>query len=301
MLYYKFSDYLFKKYNEKVYKIPINIKASCPNRDGKKDTKGCIFCGDIGAGFETLENKIPIKIQLKKNIEYIGKKYKANKFIAYFQNYSNTYIPFEQFEYNILQAIDNRVCAIYISTRPDCVFEKHCIFLQKISKEYNIDIVFELGLQSINEKTLVFLNRQHTFEEFKNTVSLIKKYNIEICVHMINDIPVDTNEDVIKSAKMLSKLEIEQVKCHSLYVLKNTKLGEMYEKNQIDMLKIDDFIERTILFLEHLNKNIVVQRLIGRAPKEETLFCNYGRNWRYIVNEIEKQMIDNNRFQGSKF
>jgi len=287
------------KYGEKVYKIPINVKCSCPNRDGKKDTKGCIFCGDIGAGFETLENKIDIKTQLETNIVYMGEKYKAKKFIAYFQNYSNTYIPLKQFKYNISQALDKRVCAIYVSTRPDCIDEQYCIFLKKIKEEYNVDIVFELGLQSTKESTLKFLNRQHTFEDFKKAVYMIKKYNLEVCVHMINDIPTETIEDVKKSAIQLSRLGVEQVKCHSLYVLKNTKLGEMYEKDEITMLKVDDFIERTIVFLENLDKNIVVQRLIGRAPKEQTLFCNFGRNWRYVVNEIDKKMINSNRVQGS--
>jgi len=301
MLYYKFSNYLKELYGEKVYKIPINIVCSCPNRDGTKDTKGCIFCGDDGAGFETIENSIPIKIQLQKNIEYMGTKYKSKKFIAYFQNYSNTYLPINQFKYNIEQVItDKRVCAIYIATRPDCIFDEHCVYLKNIKDTYHIDIVVEFGLQSTNDDTLLFLNRHHTFSDFKKGVELLKKYNLEVCAHMINDIPTESIDDVINSAKELSILGVNQVKCHSLYVLKNTQLGYMYENNEITLLELEDFIDRTIVFLEHLDKNIVVQRLIGRAPKEKTLFCNFGRNWRYIVDKIEKQMILKGSYQGSK-
>ncbi|MBN2851657.1 MAG: TIGR01212 family radical SAM protein [Clostridia bacterium] len=300
MPYRKFSDYLIEKYHEKVYKISLNIKCSCPNRDGTKDNKGCIFCGETGAGFETLGNSVPIKEQLSKNIDYIGKKYNAEKFIAYFQSYSSTYLPLDTFQYNINQAIDDRILAVYISTRPDCLTDEQCLFLKNIKEKHHIDIVIELGLQSTHNQTLLYLNRHHTYEDFTDCVAMIKKHGLEVCVHMINDLPEESLEHVIENAKRLSKLKVDQVKCHSLYVLKNTVLGNRYEKGEIRLLTLDDFIERTISFLEYLDKTIVIQRLIGRAPKEETLFCNYGRNWRYIVDKIEADMLKNNRLQGSK-
>lgn len=298
--YYKFSTFLKETYNEKVYKIPINVPCSCPNRDGFKSTEGCIFCSDIGAGFETQEDYIPIAQQLQTNIDYIGKKYKAKKFIAYFQNYSNTYVPLNVLEKRIMQCLRDDVVAIYISTRPDCINEEQCLLFDKIQKENNVDIVIEMGLQTCNDRVLKILNRQHTFKDFVNSAILLKKYNVKRCVHMISDLPFESIDDVIDSARKLNELGIEQVKNHSLYILKNTKLANMYKNNEVNPISLEEYIERTITFLEHLNEKIVIQRLIGRAPKEDTIFCNYGRSWRYIVDRIEKEMIESNRLQGIK-
>lgn len=299
-MYYKFSTYLKNTYGQKVYKIPINAQVTCPNRDGKKDTSGCIFCSEEGTAFESFENYVPIKKQLLKNMTYIGEKYNAKKFIAYFQNYSNTYLPLNKFTVNIKEVLHPDVVAIYIATRPDCIDEKQLIFLSEISKQYKLDIVIEMGLQSTKNSTLTFLNRHHTYEDFVTSTNLIKSYGLKVCAHMINDLPNETIGDVITSAKSLSYLKVDQVKCHSLYILKNTKLGEMYNDNLFKMGTVDEFIMKTIGFLENLDKNIVVQRLIGRAPKEKTLFCNYGRNWRYVVNQIENIMAEENIIQGSK-
>ncbi len=299
-MYYKFSTYLKNTYGQKVYKIPINARGTCPNRDGSKDTLGCIFCGEEGTAFESLDENIPIKEQLLLNMSYIGEKYKAKKYIAYFQNYSNTYLSLKKLASNIKEVIHPDVVAIYIATRPDCIQENQLQFLQKTSKEHQIDIVIEMGLQSTNDNTLTFLNRHHTYEDFVISTKLIKSYGMKVCAHMINDLPNETIKDVITSAKQLSLLKVDQVKCHSLYILNNTKLGEMYKNNQVTMGTMDEFILKTIAFLEYLDKDIVVQRLIGRAPKEQTLFCNYGRNWRYIVNQIEHKMLVDSIVQGSK-
>lgn len=300
-LYYKFSEFLINKYGEKVYKIPLNIKTTCPNRDGKKGYGGCIFCGDEGAGFELKSNEIDIIEQLKSNINYIGKKYNANKYIAYFQNYTNTYLEFNYFCNMIESVCIEGIVAIYISTRPDCIFEEQLEFLNKIKNKYNIDIVIEIGLQSINNNTLQWLNRMHTYEDFLESVVKIKKYDIEICVHLILDIPIDSIEDIRTTANILSNLKIEQIKCHSLFVVKNTKLASMYEKNEFVPISLMEFIERSIAFIENLDKNIVIQRLIGRAPKENTIFCNHNTSWWKIRDMIEEKMQISKTFQGNKF
>ena len=261
MLYYKFSDYLKNKYGTKVYKLPVNIPVTCPNRDGLLSSKGCIFCGDEGAGFETLSNSLSVKEQLEKNSKYIGKNYNTEKFIAYFQNYSNAYLPFEQFEKYINEACVKGVVAIYISTRPDCIEDRYLRFLKDLKENTGIDIVVEIGLQTVNYHTLRFLNRGHSLAEFIDAAARLYKFGLECCVHYIIDLPMDSIEDVVEGAKILSALGIKQVKCHSLYVLKDTELGRMYENGEIIPLSAEDFIERTIEFLEYLDPDIVYKDL----------------------------------------
>lgn len=233
-------------------------------------------------------------------MDYIENKYKAKKFIAYFQNYSNTYMPFEQFSSYITQSINDRISAIYISTRPDCISDGQLDFLKEIQESKNIDIILEIGLQSVNDATLKILNRGHTVDDFKQTIKRIESANLGVCAHYIVDLPWDSFEDVIKGAEFLSELGVNQVKIHSLYVLDNTVLGDMYKNNQFEPLTLNDYIKRVIVFLEYLSPEIVIQRLIGRSPKERTLFCNWGMSWWKIRDMIEAEMMKRNTFQGKQ-
>jgi len=299
--YYRFSDFLKNRYGQKVYKLPVNLNATCPNRDGMKGKGGCIFCGEEGADFECLPNTLSVKEQLEKNSAYISKNYNSKKFIAYFQNYSNTYLPFDEFQKCVLEACIEGIVAIYISTRPDCVSDEHLKFLKEVKNKKDVDIVLELGLQTVNYKSLEFLNRGHTLAEFIDAVIRTKRYGLGTCAHYIVDLPIDTLEDVIEGAKILSALGVEQVKCHSLYILKDTKLGEMYGRGEIEPVSLEEYLERIITFLEYLSPDIVIQRLLGRAPEERTLFCNWNTSWWKIRDMIEEKMYAEGRHQGSKF
>jgi len=300
MLYYKFSDYLAETYHEKVYKIPVNIPVKCPNRDGAISTEGCVFCGNEGAGFETLSPDIPVQEQLRRNISYIGEKYHAKKYIAYFQNYTSTYCPTEQFREYLQQAAIDDVVALYVSTRPDCLGNEYLEIMSEIKNSRNVDFVVEIGLQSVNNGTLSKLNRGHTVEDFIDSVQRAKTYGLKTCAHMITDIPMDSIYDVVEGARTLSAVGVNQVKCHSLYILKGTKLGQWYSKGLFKPLDESDFIERTITFLEYLSNQIVVQRLIGRAPEDRCLFCNWNTSWWKIIDKIEEKMKNENRYQGRK-
>jgi len=301
MSYNKFSDYLKNKYNEKVYKIPVNIPVTCPNRDGKVAYNGCIFCGEEGAGFENLSNQLEVKEQIDINIRYIGEKYNAQKFIIYFQNYSNTYLPLESFRGYINDSCYENVVAIYISTRPDCISHEHLMFLKEIKRVNNIDIVIELGLQTVNYHTLKALNRGHSLAEFIDASINIKEAGLDVCAHYIVDLPMDGIDDVIEGAKIISALGVKQVKCHSMYILEGTVLGKMFVDGIIKPISMSDYIERIVTFLEYLSPNIVIQRLIGRAPEERSLFCNWGTSWWKIMEMIEEKMKSESRAQGSKF
>ena len=325
MVYNKFSEYLKKRYGTKVYKLPVSLSATCPNRDGTLRPQvdgfaragtdavntdgitdegicgGCIFCGIEGSGFETQPPGNSIREQLETNKRYIGEKFGAEKFIAYFQNYSNTYFPFIRFSEAMNEACIEGIVAIYIGTRPDCIDDRRVDFLRQLKDEKGVDVVIELGLQSVNHHTLRWLNRGHGLAEFIDAVLRIKRAGLGVCVHMINDLPADDINDVIEAAKVLSALGTDQVKCHSLYILENTALGRAYKEGRFRPLGMDEFIERTISFLEYLDPDIVVQRLIGRSPSGRSLFCNWYTSWWKIQDMIVEKMIREGRYQGRLF
>lgn len=299
--YKVYSQYLKQKYGQKVYKIPINLPVTCPNRDGTITYGGCTYCGEKGAGFENLSNCLNVQEQIKRNISYIQKKYKAKKFIAYFQNFTNTYMPLETFERNMEAACIEDIVELSISTRPDCIREEYLSYLSDLSREKNVQITIELGLQTVNYHSLLKVHRGHSLAEFIDAVLRIKKYGFQTCVHLILNLPWDEKIDVIENAKILSALNIDFIKLHSLYIEKNTTMGAQYQKGEIELISKDEYIERVILFLEYLSPDIVMQRLIGRAPQEDTLFMNWNTSWWKIRDDIEEEMEKRSSFQGKKF
>ncbi len=297
-LYYKYSEYLKNKYNVKVYKLPVNLPVSCPNRDGRISSGGCTYCGEEGAGFECLSGSLPVKNQLETNMAYIKNKYKAKKFIAYFQNYTNTYMSLDKFKKYINEALLPDIVEIAVSTRPDCINESYLEFLKEINIQNNINITIELGLQTSNYHTLEKINRGHTLAEYIDAVIRIKKYSFDICTHVILNLPWDDITDVKETAKILSALKTDHVKLHALYIVKGTKMAAQYNSGEFRLISIDEYIKRVILFLEYLSPEISIQRLIGRAPEKNTLFVNWNTSWWKIKEMIEYQMIKNNNFQG---
>ena len=302
MLRYRtYSQYLKEKYGEKVYKLPVNLPITCPNRDGTVGVGGCIFCGDVGAAFENLPCTMDIKEQIQQNMDYIGKKYKAKKYIAYFQNFTNTYMPVDIFKENIKKAVMENIVEISISTRPDCIREDYLVFLKELSETTGINISFELGLQTVNYHTLKKTNRGHGLAEFIDAVLMIHKYGFEICTHLILNLPWDTVDDVIECARVISSLKVEQVKLHSLYIVKDTPMAQMYTNGDFSMGTYYDYVDRVIAFLEHLSPDVVIQRLIGRAREDLTLFANYGTSWWKIKDNIDEQLEFRDTYQGKKF
>lgn len=285
----------------KVYKLPISLKVTCPNRDGNVAFGGCTYCGEKGTGFENNSSKMSVKEQLLKNMEYIKNKYKAEKFIAYFQSFSNTYLPLEDFKKYIQEAIIENIVEIAISTRPDCINDEYLKFLSEISKKYNLTITVELGLQTSNYKTLNLINRGHTLAEYIESAIKIKNLNLNLCTHIILNLPWDTIEDSIETAKILSILKTDYVKLHALYIEKNTVMANQYLAKEFEICSVEEYIERTITFLEYLNPEISIQRILSRAPEEVTLFSNWGISWWKIKENIENEMILNNRYQGRLF
>lgn len=297
--YYKYSDYLKKKYGEKVYKLPVNLPITCPNRIYGK---GCSFCAEVGTGFEAMDAAVSVKEQMIRTKELIVRKYKAKKYIAYFQNFTNTYMPLAQFKAYILEAASvPDVVEISISTRPDCISTDYLDFLKEVSENYKLEINIELGLQTVNYHTLDDIDRGHGLAEFLDAVLQIKKYPFTICTHIILNLPNDTMRDAIENAKILSALNIDIVKIHSLYIAKNTKLSSEYNSGTIAVCSKEEYIDRLVTFLEYLSPDIVVERLFSRVPKEDTVFSNWDTSWWKLLDETMEKMEEKKSYQGKAF
>ena len=297
-IYYRYSDFLKKRYGEKVYKLPVNVPGTCPNRDGTISTGGCTFCGEQGAGHEALSSSIPIEEQLQLEKSIITERYKAKKFIAYFQNYTGTYRPSVELYEMLIQACQPDIVEIAVATRPDCLEVQHLEIFRRIQREKNVAITIELGLQSANDETLRRINRGHDTACYRRAMETIADYGFSVCTHMILNLPYDQMEDVVAGAKLLRETGSQQVKLHSLYLVKGTKMAKDFENGCLEMISCEDYMERVMVFLEHLPEDVAVQRLLGRAPATDTIFANWGRSWWSIQDEIERKMLEQGRYQG---
>lgn len=299
-VYYKVSDYYKKTYKEKVYKLPIKLPLTCPNRDGACGYGGCIYCSETGGSFENLDSSLTVTDQLSKNKDYISNKYKANKFIAYFQNFSNTYMALEDFKKIIRACEKDYIVGVSIATRSDCITEDKLIFLKEWHDKTGIDITIELGLQTANYKTLKILNRGESLADFILASNLINKYGFRISTHVILALPWDDLSDTIETARILNALNVKEVKIHSLFIAKNSKLGQMYEEGLIKLKSKEEYQKNVIEFLRYIDSDCAIARLVGRAPEEETIFCNWDRSWWLIRDEIVAYMEENSIVQGEK-
>ncbi len=297
-IYRTYSNYLKEKYHCKVYKLPVNLPVTCPNR---LDSGGCSFCAEVGTGFEAMANTNTVTKQLTATKDKIRKRYKAEKFIAYFQNYTNTFLPLERFEAYMLEAaMQEDIAEISVSTRPDCIRKDYLDVLKGIQDVYSIGICIELGLQTANYHTLERINRGHSLAEWLDAVLTIKSYGFTVCTHIILNLPYDSPKDTLETAKVLSAMPIDIVKLHSLYIPYNTQLYSEYKNGKIDLCSKEEYINRLILFVEHLRKDIIIERLFSRVPEEDAAFSNWGSSWWKLKDEFIKKMTAQDSYQGKK-
>lgn len=298
MRYLAYSEYMKRKYGGKVYKLPVNLPVTCPNRMGDQ---GCTFCGEQGAGFENLSASLSVTEQLRRNMEYIGKRYGADLFAAYFQNFTNTFLPLEEFRDSLEEAVRfPEVAEICISTRPDCISDAYLDAIAAVCGDSGKSAVIELGLQSISHRTLKKINRGHSLAEFIDGTLRCQKRGFEVCAHLILNLPWDDDEDAEEAAKVLSALKVGQVKLHSLYIEKGTELCRQYENGEFQLIGPEEYARRAVRFLRFLSPEICVQRLVSRAPEENTVFCNWGMSWWRIRDLIDEIMETEDIFQGDK-
>ena len=260
--YYDLNTYLRSLYGCRVQKITVDAGLSCPNRDGTLSTGGCIYCNARGSGTGALARGLSVAEQLRRGKLSLFRRYKARKFLAYFQSFSNTYGPVEKLKllYDEALAVED-IVGLSIGTRPDCVGQSVLELLQDYAQEYLLWV--EYGLQSANDATLALVNRGHDTQCFKDAVKATVNRGIKICAHVILGLPSETGEDMLHTAKTIADLGIDGIKLHLLYVVKGTGLETLYRQGKFRCLEQQEYVDRVCDFLEHIPRHMVIQRLTG--------------------------------------
>lgn len=299
--YYKFSSYLRQRFGRKVYKVSIDAGFSCPNRDGKIGTGGCIYCDNRGFSYNTRLPLRSLKEQIVEGIKYGRKRLGAEKFIIYFQAYTNTYAPVEVLEekYSIVREFPD-VVGIAIGTRPDCVDEEILKLMKKYTERYEVWI--EYGLQSIHDKSLVWMGRGHLYKDFLKAIELTRAFpQLKICAHVIIGLPGEDRDMIIETAKEVARLKLEGIKLHPLHIIKGTRLEELYKKGGYTPLEMNTYVELAVEFLKSLWQGTVIQRLTATCPIDWLVAPLWINDKNRVVQLIEKKMEEKNVYQGCCF
>ena len=292
--YRHLNTYLKEKFGERTLKIPVDGGFTCPNRVTNASKGGCIFCSSRGSG-EHLKLK-PIPEQVKEHLaSYRGKR--ANKFIVYFQNFTNTY----DYVCNLKKKydsslIDDRIVGIDIATRPDCINKEIVQLLTSYKSKY--DVTVELGLQTANNKIGKLINRGYDLEVFTNAVKLLNKEKIDVVVHMMIGLPNETKNDIMETVEYINSLNIQGIKIHSTYIVKGTVLEKWYDEGKYKPISLEYYLENLIYVITHLNKEIVVHRITGDAPKDLLVAPEWNLHKKWVLNGVEKIMKKRNLCQG---
>jgi uncharacterized protein len=298
--YNDLNSYLREIFGCRVQKITVDAGLSCPNRDGTISTGGCIYCNERGSGTGSFQLGLSITEQLLRGKFFLSKRYKAKKFLAYFQSFSNTYAPIDRLKalYDEAAAVED-IVGLSIGTRPDCIDEHIAALLEYYTKTHLIWI--EYGLQSANNHTLETINRGHDFDCFKHAVELTKGRGIQICAHVILGLPGETSGDMLRTAKMLASLGIDGVKLHLLYVVKGTKMEALYRQDHYRCLTREEYAETVCDFLEVLPERMIIQRLTGDPHPEELVAPLWALEKSKNLLCIQEVLERRNTWQGKFF
>ena len=293
--YKHLNKYLKEKFGERTLKICIDGGFTCPNRDGTKSFDGCIFCSEKGSG-----EHIKIANNISQQVKNYFNSYKAeraNKFIVYFQNFTNTYDSIENLKAKYNAAlIDDRIVGISIATRPDCINEEIVKLLKSYSDKYYVSV--ELGLQTANEKIGKLINRCYTNIDFTNAVNLLNKYSIDIVTHIMIGLPTESEQDIKDTVDFLNQHNIQGLKIHSCYIVKNTKLEELYNADLYTPLELDYYLNSCAYVLTHINSNIIIHRVSGDAPKDLLIAPQWNLHKKWIINGLDKLLNERDLWQG---
>ena len=292
--YHTFNYFLKTKFNEKVFKIPLDAGASCPN----KKSGGCIYCKDSSKANIT-DNSLSLMDQYLNEVEILSKKWPNAKHIVYFQTGTNTFMDINTFKKNIEQFLGiKNIIGISIATRPDALDDDYYDYLENLNKRTFLTI--ELGLQSSKDETLKLINRGHNVKCLDDSIKEFQKRGIFTCVHIINSLPFETKEDMINTAKHLNKLKVDAIKIHMLHVLKDTPLERLYQKTNFHLLTKEEYIDTVISQLEVLDEKIVIERITGDPIIEDLIEPHWLTKKFILLNDIDKEMVKRNTYQGIK-
>lgn len=297
---YHTLNYFYKnKFGIKIFKVSLNGGFSCPNLDGRIGYGGCIYCSKSGSGEFGGDKEDSLKEQFLKMKEVVNKKHIPCKYIGYFQARTNTYASLDVLKekYECILKQDD-VIGLNIATRCDAISDDCLDYLEELSKRTFLTI--ELGLQTIHEKTSVLINRCHSLKQFEDMVVKLRKRNINVCVHIINGLPYETEEMMLDTVRYLNKLDIQGIKIHMLYIIKDTVIDTMYKKERFKILSKEEYIDIVIKQLELLRPEIVINRITSDPDKETLVEPRWLVDKCQLLNDIDKEMKRRNTYQGIK-
>ena len=288
MEYYSLNKYLKDTFNTKVYKIALNAGFTCPNRDGKLDTRGCIFCSGNGSGDFSESPLLSISEQIEEGKKRVSKKIGDDgKYIAYFQAFTNTYAPVEKLREVFSEAINHPdIVAVSIATRPDCLPEEVLDLLEELNTIKPVWV--ELGLQTIHEKSAEYIRRCYPLSVYDKAVSNLKKRNLTVIVHVILGLPGESKDDMLATVKYVCESGIDGIKLQLLHILKGTDLAKDYEKGAFDALSLDEYVSIVVDCLKIIPSNIVIHRMTGDGDKKILIAPEWSMDKKNVLNTLTK-------------
>lgn len=294
--YNHLNEYYKNKFGERTLKICIDAGFTCPNRDGTLSSSGCIFCSEKGAGELIKFSKLHISEQVNNFLNsYRGMR--ANKFIVYFQNFTNTYDSLENLKEKYDAAlVSDKIVGISIATRPDCITEDIAKLIASYADKYDVSV--ELGLQTSNDNICRIINRYYTTTQFTTAVNILRKYNIEIITHMMIGLPKESFVDIKDTVKFINNHDIQGLKIHSTYIVKNTVLASMYYNKEYEPITLDYYLDALTYVITHVRPDLIIHRISGDAPKDLLVAPKWNLHKKWILNGFAKRLKDENLWQG---
>ena len=297
---YMLNDFLKEKFNEKIYKVSLDGGFTCPNRDGKVSRGGCIFCSENGSGDFTATKLKSIHAQIEEQIDLVSKKYKGDKYIAYFQNFTNTYAEVSYLRKIYEEALSHeKIVGLAIATRPDCLEDDVLELLADLNKKTFLWV--ELGLQTLNDDVAKYFNRAYETEIYKEASEKLNKLNIKFVTHIIIGLPKEENDDYLKTAIFAQNCGTWGIKLHLMYVVKNTPLEKLYLNGDLKVNTKEEYVEKVINILENISPEIVVHRLTGDGDRETLVAPLWSIKKIDVLNSIHKELKRRNTYQGKLY
>lgn len=295
--YNAFGQYLKDLYGEPVYKVNVDAGFTCPNRDGTVSVGGCIYCNNDSFRPSACTSAESLRAQIERGIPYLRRRYGAEKFIVYFQPFTNTYGPVETLERLYREALSHPgVVGLAIGTRPDCVDAEKIALLQRLAREHFV--LVEYGLQSVYDHTLRFINRGHDFAQFRSALEMTAGRGIRVGAHIILGFPTETSEDMLAMADALSELPVQFLKIHQLQVVKDTLLADLYAREPFPTLGYEDYLDLLARFLDRLSPEVVLQRLFAAAPEDILIAPVWNKTRSEFLLDLDRVLDARDSFQG---
>ncbi|MFP4547011.1 MAG: TIGR01212 family radical SAM protein [Fidelibacterota bacterium] len=299
--YYRYSHYIRKKFGAKVFRIGLDCGFTCPVRDGSIATGGCLYCNNASFSAGGSDTVLSVRRQIQTRLDQTAnnKKYKSGKFLAYFQSFTNTYATVDRLEKLYREALDfPEIVGLCIGTRPDCLPDDVLELLAEIAKDHYVSL--ELGIESIYDKTLEWVNRGHDFDTTRSGIERAAAKGLNVSGHYIFGFPTESREEMVQSAGILNPLPLTGLKIHHLHIVRNTKLADFYKREPFHLFTEEEWVLFAADFLEALRPDIVIERLVGDAMGDTLMAPVWQSPKTQILEHIRQELKERNSHQGGR-